>query len=85
MLALALVLILRAAVVPSTGRRTLAVGFRASSVLVAGYYARDANAPFSDFTLPWMLAFTLASGFVRASSTACRNRSARPGSSASTC
>jgi hypothetical protein len=65
MLAMALMLVARSAIVPSSGLLTLAVGSAVTAITLVGYHQRAADVGnFAGFTLLWLSAFTLASSFV---------------------
>ncbi len=64
MMGLTLMLVGRAAIVPSTGLRTLLVGALVTAILVPGYDSRGDDSDFAGFVLIWMSAFTLAAAFV---------------------
>jgi serine/threonine-protein kinase len=64
MMAMTLMLVARAALVPSTGMRTGLVGVLVTGITISGYYSRAADPEFGTFVLSWMIAFTFASSFV---------------------
>ncbi len=63
--AVLITLVIRAAIVPSSGMRTLAIG-AISTAMVSYAYRPHGNATdaFGEFVLPWTLAFTFASSYV---------------------
>jgi serine/threonine-protein kinase len=62
MMAMALALVARASLVPSTGKRTLLVGALVTVTLTVGYLVRPAGDPnFAAFVAVWLTAFSLAS------------------------
>lgn len=61
--AIMLVLVLRAAVVPSPGKRTLLVGALCTFLLVVGFQQREGD-KLADNAFPWLFAFTIGSAFV---------------------
>jgi serine/threonine-protein kinase len=63
LVAVMLVMVARAAIVPSPGRRTLVVGALVTALVGAGYRAHP-HGEFAVFALVWLTAFTIASAFV---------------------
>jgi eukaryotic-like serine/threonine-protein kinase len=61
----ALAIVARAAIVPSSGKRTLLAGVAAAAIVTAGYAQRGKTVqPPADFVLIWTLAFSFASAAV---------------------